>query len=158
MESEMREEIRPCPFCGSRDVDTIVGSVESYVVCGDCSATGPLSDNEAEAIELWNSVDAPRAKVQRLEGDLRRYRDKCEGLYHSMMAQRSLSEELSRRMSSVAGSFPIAMREGDTVVLDDEAVASLRSALSDEVCLSWDAAERLRDLVMGGLSEGGDDE
>lgn len=149
-------EIGPCPFCGSQNVELVTDP--SFVLCKACRADGPVGGDGDEAIELWNSVGAPRSKVQRLEGDLRRYRDRCEGLYHSLMAQRSLSEELSRRMSSVAGSFSLSMHEGDTVVLDDEAVASLRSALSDEVCLSWDAAERLRDLVMRGLSEGGDDE
>lgn len=47
-------EIKPCPFCGSKDVFT--GHRSSfYVHCDECQVDGPWNDrNEQEAIEAWN--------------------------------------------------------------------------------------------------------
>jgi hypothetical protein len=35
----MSEELKPCPFCGSTDVE--VWPVDEYVKCNDCEAEGP---------------------------------------------------------------------------------------------------------------------
>lgn len=52
------EEIEPCPFCGSDNVD--IGrrykSTLSYIFCRDCDAQGPTSDMERIAIDFWNNL------------------------------------------------------------------------------------------------------
>lgn len=48
----MKEKIKlkPCPFCGSENV----GSVNGWVQCFDCNASGPDDYNNQTAIEMWN--------------------------------------------------------------------------------------------------------
>jgi Lar family restriction alleviation protein len=51
--------LQPCPFCGSADVfmNAYTAAYVCYVVCGDCSANGPVQPTEKEAIEEWNARD-----------------------------------------------------------------------------------------------------
>ena len=44
-------ELKPCPFCGSRDVEA-VDSLD-FVACQNCGAS--LEDSEPSARELWNT-------------------------------------------------------------------------------------------------------
>lgn len=49
-------ELKPCPFCGSKDVfavptDAFWGHVVS---CNNCGASGPMASTEEEAIAGWN--------------------------------------------------------------------------------------------------------
>jgi Lar family restriction alleviation protein len=63
----MSENAKPCPFCGSTDLDPYgTEGTEAMVVCSDCLAQGPVAtigcrdpdedeiDLDAEAVELWN--------------------------------------------------------------------------------------------------------
>lgn len=52
----------PCPFCGSRNVQTTTayfgGFVQCYVKCLSCEANGPYpvtTGDEREAVVLWNT-------------------------------------------------------------------------------------------------------
>jgi Lar family restriction alleviation protein len=45
-------KISPCPFCGSSNVGAYQ---KSFVQCRNCIATGPMADDEQEAIGLWNT-------------------------------------------------------------------------------------------------------
>ena len=50
-------ELKPCPFCGCKDVlRWHVGHYDKpwIVECVGCLADGPHADTEKEAIELWN--------------------------------------------------------------------------------------------------------
>jgi len=71
-----RVELKPCPFCGSSDLlqtDKMANEVpqadaeelaettlpliieeEWFVVCGDCSAMGPLMPSALDAQKAWN--------------------------------------------------------------------------------------------------------
>jgi Lar family restriction alleviation protein len=63
-----RERDKPCPFCGSTDLDPSGGDqdAEHWIVCNACGAQGPYAtigcrdpdeeevDLESEAVELWN--------------------------------------------------------------------------------------------------------
>jgi Lar family restriction alleviation protein len=51
-------EFKPCPFCGSKHVSiesvfTETGNFE-VLGCDTCRAEGPLGNNQAKAIKLWN--------------------------------------------------------------------------------------------------------
>lgn len=50
-------EIKPCPFCGSKDL-YVRDNSGHYVACKNCDAYGPYSKDDEEAIQLWNL--APR--------------------------------------------------------------------------------------------------
>jgi Lar family restriction alleviation protein len=68
IEGEMREELKPCPFCGSDEaalasvqVDPFGGRLHTRAVCPNCGAMGGIGwgaseDDEAaqEAEEEWN--------------------------------------------------------------------------------------------------------
>lgn len=48
-------ELKPCPFCGSKNIVlTSHGAVIVFVQCDDCCATFPHFDSEEEAINTWN--------------------------------------------------------------------------------------------------------
>ena len=61
----MKEKLKPCPFCGSPDLEigTLTGMFEEryYVYCRKCKVTGPLGKFTAtkyngvkSAIAIWN--------------------------------------------------------------------------------------------------------
>lgn len=62
--TDLKESLRPCPFCGSgeHDVDRtclkVVPDSQKYysVVCW-CGTSGPIRDSEKEAIRAWNKRD-----------------------------------------------------------------------------------------------------
>ena len=50
----MSENLKPCPFCGSKYAYT-----HSYIrsvskICSVCGAIGPVAANEVDAERLWN--------------------------------------------------------------------------------------------------------
>lgn len=61
----MADTLKPCPFCGSADVETdfVVTPIGKYlnVVCCGCLACGPAHRTEPEAIAAWNqrAVETP---------------------------------------------------------------------------------------------------
>jgi Lar family restriction alleviation protein len=55
----MSDELKPCPFCGSINVELVFsepvhGAVGKTVKCDDCWAVGPDSDIKIVAIQSWN--------------------------------------------------------------------------------------------------------
>lgn len=54
------EAPKRCPFCLSARVDVFhsVGA-PFYVSCRQCDCDGPLADNEASAVRLWNTANRP---------------------------------------------------------------------------------------------------
>ena len=49
------ENIKPCPFCGSTNLNSIHISLNKWsVLCNNCLAEGPLIDSQEKAIEIWN--------------------------------------------------------------------------------------------------------
>ena len=53
-------ELKPCPFCGSKDVSNSWYYDEAYegkifhVRCHKCAALGPIEATEQQAIDAWN--------------------------------------------------------------------------------------------------------
>ena len=50
-------EIKPCPFCGNKDL-YVRDNSGHYVACKNCDTYGPYGKDDEEAIQLWNR--APR--------------------------------------------------------------------------------------------------
>ena len=53
----MANKLKPCPFCGSKDVE--VSKSLKVVVCNNCGAYGPDGNkrydcDEESAIDAWN--------------------------------------------------------------------------------------------------------
>lgn len=74
-------ELKPCPFCGSREIDpTGWASLDaSGPACDDCGASaGQISSDLADNIKAWNTraalaasgLEALQARVKVLEGAL----------------------------------------------------------------------------------------
>ena len=62
----MSEELKPCPFCGSNDVEMVVLDVVwHFVGCKNlkCCTDGPkVVADKTEAIRLWNTRAEPADK------------------------------------------------------------------------------------------------
>lgn len=53
------EEIKPCPWCKSENVEWVGWAVE----CEGCMATGPYSRDQKEGIKLWNTRDWEKSQA-----------------------------------------------------------------------------------------------
>ena len=48
-------ELKPCPFCGSKNCLYIEREVEAwFIYCCNCHTSGPWTQDKQEAIEVWN--------------------------------------------------------------------------------------------------------
>ena len=70
----MSEELKPCPFCGSKKL--ILSCYSPLIECGDCHAFGPGNADLTydEAVELWNTRMPEKAIAATLGGG------ECENL------------------------------------------------------------------------------
>ncbi len=56
----MSEKIKPCPFCGSDEVNLMIDRPNNLfsncykVICFGCQATSALKETGGMAIEAWN--------------------------------------------------------------------------------------------------------
>lgn len=49
------EVLERCPFCGSNDLDVVLGAGDRYhVECRSCRAAGPHYRPKTDAVEAWN--------------------------------------------------------------------------------------------------------
>lgn len=55
----MTEKLKPCPFCGSLDIEF---RSPSYATCSECGADGPIG-NADNVIDKWNT----RAEIDYIE-------------------------------------------------------------------------------------------
>ena len=71
-------ELKPCPFCGSKDISLDPDSRFGFwAQCGDCSAAGPFQHLKHEAIEAWNERK-PTVIIDESFIDRHRLLEKCE--------------------------------------------------------------------------------
>jgi len=63
---EMKQEIKPCPFCGCNDLAKKIGYFSS-IHCNGCDAIGPMTKNKDEHIEKWNTRHTPCQPIQTLK-------------------------------------------------------------------------------------------
>ena len=52
--ASLRQELKPCPFCGEIKCDIREGGRVAWATCPKCGCTLPLSRSKAEAIAAWN--------------------------------------------------------------------------------------------------------
>lgn len=50
----MSEKLKPCPFCGSNDVEIVESFDGLCVLCGNCEATSNDFGKIEDAIKAWN--------------------------------------------------------------------------------------------------------
>ena len=51
----MTDALKPCPFCGSDDVEALDMEGKHYAVCYDCALEGPFHKSRAAVIAAWNT-------------------------------------------------------------------------------------------------------
>lgn len=48
-------DLKPCPFCGTMNLDyTSNGYENHYVECGECGCSGPPGIDNRDAAAMWN--------------------------------------------------------------------------------------------------------
>ena len=47
-------ELKPCPFCGGKNIEIVKGKYFWRGTCCSCGATSPYSHYKKTAIEAWN--------------------------------------------------------------------------------------------------------
>ena len=60
------EELKPCPFCGSKSVTVCELYPSSYARCRACGAEGSLCSSHDEAAAVWNRRTYPKELVVRI--------------------------------------------------------------------------------------------
>lgn len=50
----MSEELKPCPFCGSKRIKAHDVGEGWWCICQDCKAQGPFKMLENTAVDAWN--------------------------------------------------------------------------------------------------------
>lgn len=53
------EELKPCPFCGSKNVHEMRYEASDFIQCHDCFASSRADLPMAEAVEEWNRRAQP---------------------------------------------------------------------------------------------------
>ena len=74
----MSSELKPCPFCGSKNVRFKSG--EHGVGCARCKARGSIAPNEEMSLDMWNRrADKVKvvARISLDEGKLRQLVDEA---------------------------------------------------------------------------------
>ena len=63
----MADEIKPCPFCGSRNlaVRTAWDYRHEFVTCRNCGTNGPRADDTHGAWAAWNDRKVSEPMQQR---------------------------------------------------------------------------------------------
>jgi len=59
----MSNEIKPCPFCGSTDVDAGDSALAEWATCNNCQAAGPPS-NSGDHYDRWNERSDATEKLR----------------------------------------------------------------------------------------------
>ena len=55
MEFKELEQAKPCPFCGSLNLNFEDNEVFFWVVCDNCLAEGGIAKNREDAVKVWNT-------------------------------------------------------------------------------------------------------
>ena len=57
----MAEELKPCPFCGSKDIHAghNLRNHHEEIFCDDCGAEVSSEDDHQDAVRMWNTRVTP---------------------------------------------------------------------------------------------------
>ncbi len=50
----MPEKLKPCPFCGSENINLRAAMGETWVFCHGCAASTNMKSSEESAVTAWN--------------------------------------------------------------------------------------------------------
>lgn len=64
-------ELRPCPFCGAKNVEMYERNMSTWWVhCYKCGTEGPIGRYLGDAAEMWNEAGRSRTTCWMCGGDL----------------------------------------------------------------------------------------
>lgn len=119
----MREKLKACPFCGSKEVylRALIGD-EGYVVqCPKCGSKGTWSEDEAKCIALWNKrayeMFAPKSKVSSLAPRMYELLKEYCGIVEEFV---SIYDNFPEELQEVASKANELIYEADTEEEEDE--------------------------------------
>jgi Lar family restriction alleviation protein len=121
MREDTTEKKKPCPFCGSDDVQWVqsewdFGSVE----CNKCDARGPIvkgfnqEQTEDEAIAKWNTLP----QISMLETEIRQLKLECSFVRHRTIEEcLQVIDSYVRRFNSgsIAKPFDVLLSVGGMI-------------------------------------------
>ena len=59
-------DLKPCPFCGSDDIELLTRGNHEWYECWPCRGNGPYKNTTNQAVEAWNQrAEALKPKVCR---------------------------------------------------------------------------------------------
>lgn len=54
LNEEYKEPLKPCPFCGSENIEKRGHDINYYIECAGCRATTSICTSRDESIRAWN--------------------------------------------------------------------------------------------------------
>lgn len=48
------EKLKPCPFCGNKNIEIVDGDAWPWVRCRECLGSTAMENTKEEAIKKWN--------------------------------------------------------------------------------------------------------
>lgn len=79
------DDLKPCPFCGSKDVTLRNSGGVRWAACRVCDAEGGWKDEEEAAVEAWNN--RARITVDQAIAISRLIHDQCKDVPHDIGLQ-----------------------------------------------------------------------
>lgn len=144
----MTEELKPCPFCGSKDLDYISVYGRNWIACRGCSTAGPDAEKITDVPAAWNKRAEPPlvnnvtysypVGVYPLNSDaasLRYTLHICKNQKAELQAEcRRLSEALAKAqaenvaLQDYAADLRIAMRDARKMLKDVDLLLEVKEA------------------------------
>lgn len=97
----MNEKLKPCPFCGSANVERVISSadldypIDKFISCQECGCRTEMQQDMIEAIKAWNTRKDFEAGQQSERARI------TKGLDEEIEERRNHSKQLDKKSFAV---------------------------------------------------------